>query len=128
MLSQVSEERLRWYVEMIAFPRHYEVERAANERARDLLLCTLHGFGYSPVLQGAYHIIVATSEGNGPFLLLGAHYDSVPGNRATPIVFASSTFHTTPAHGALHRFGWNVSPGCALHRGRRPSRSGRREA
>jgi Zn-dependent M28 family amino/carboxypeptidase len=66
---------------MLAFPRHYDVEREANVRARDLLLRQLHGFGYSPVLQGAYHNIVATSSGpdEGPYLLLGAHYDSVPG-------------------------------------------------
>jgi Zn-dependent M28 family amino/carboxypeptidase len=80
-LGAVSAERLFAYVDMLAFPRHYVAEREANVRARDLLLTTLHGFGYAPVLQGGYHNIVAvTSEPrDGPFLLLGAHYDSVPG-------------------------------------------------
>src|SRR5215472_3188110 len=81
VLQQVSAEKLREYVQMLAFPRHYEVERPANIRARDRLLILLHGFGYTPVLQGAYHNIVVTSSGAeaGPYLLLGAHYDSVPG-------------------------------------------------
>jgi Peptidase family M28 len=81
-LADVSPERLRAYVEMIAFPRHYLAEREANVRARDLLLKLLNGFGYtSPFLQGAYDNIVVTSSAalDGPQLLLGAHYDSVPG-------------------------------------------------
>jgi Zn-dependent M28 family amino/carboxypeptidase len=82
VLQRVSAEKLREYVQMLAFPRHYEVERQANIRARDMLLKLLHGFGYTPVLQGAYHNIVVTSSGAeaGPYLLLGAHYDSVPGS------------------------------------------------
>jgi Zn-dependent M28 family amino/carboxypeptidase len=80
VLQRVSAERLRAYVEMLAFPRHYVAEREANIRARDLLLRLLHGFGYTPVLQGGYHNIVATSSARGPYLLLGAHYDSVPGS------------------------------------------------
>jgi Zn-dependent M28 family amino/carboxypeptidase len=82
VLCRVSTEKLREYVEMLAFPRHYEAERQANIRARDMLLKRLHAFGYAPLLQGAYHNIVATSSGpeEGPYLLLGAHYDSVPGS------------------------------------------------
>jgi Peptidase family M28 len=82
VLADVSPEGLRAFVEMIAFPRHYLAERKANVRARDLLLKLLKGFGYdSPVLQGAYdNIVVASSAAlDGPQLLLGAHYDSVPG-------------------------------------------------
>lgn len=78
-LSGVSPDNLRRFVEQLAFPRHYVAERAANVRARDLLLDHLRGFGYSPVLQGRYDNIVATSGPAGPYLLLGAHYDSVPG-------------------------------------------------
>jgi Zn-dependent M28 family amino/carboxypeptidase len=46
------------------------------------LLKLLQSFGYAPVLQGTYDNIVVTSSGpeEGPFLLLGAHYDSVPGS------------------------------------------------
>lgn len=82
VLQQVSAAKLRQYVEMLAFPRHYEVDRQANIRARDRLLVLLHDFGYTPVLQGAYHNIIVTTSGAeaGPYLLLGAHYDSVPGS------------------------------------------------
>src|SRR5262245_59761398 len=80
ILGEVSPERLRAYVEALAFPRHYVIERQANVRARDLLLDQLRSFGYAPVLQGAYDNIVATtSDDSTPYLLLGAHYDSVPG-------------------------------------------------
>lgn len=81
MLRDISGDRLRAYVDMLAFPRHYVVERKANVRARDLLLRLLRSFGYTPRLQGAFDNIAAISGGAdaGPFLLLGAHYDSVPG-------------------------------------------------
>ncbi len=81
ILRGVSPERLFAYVDMLAFPRHYVAERKANVHARDLLLRLLRSFGYTPHLQGAFDNIVATtgSVEEGPFLLLGAHYDSVAG-------------------------------------------------
>ncbi len=82
VLRAVSPEKLHAFVDMLAFPRHYVAEREANVRARDLLLKLLHSFGYTPLLlQGTYDNIVVTSSGaeEGPYLLLGAHYDSVPG-------------------------------------------------
>src|SRR5262245_51780369 len=78
LLLEVSAERLRHYVEMLAFPRHYLAERRANVRARDLLLRLLTNFGLAPKLVGDFDNIVVT-VGEGPYLLLGAHYDSVPG-------------------------------------------------
>src|ERR1043165_978876 len=80
-LQEVSPDKLRHYVEMLAFPRHYVAERRANVRARDLLVRLLTSFGYAPVLQGAYDNIVVTfgDAPGGPSLLLGAHYDTVPG-------------------------------------------------
>lgn len=78
-LAQVSEQRLRAYVEALSFPRHYLAERAANVRARNLLFDVLRGFGYAPRLQGQYDNVVTSPNGRGPFVLLGAHYDSVPG-------------------------------------------------
>ena len=80
ILSEVSTENLRAFVEMLAFPRHYFAEHHANRKARDLLLNHVAGFGYKPVVQGSFDNIVMTSGGpdEGPFLLLGAHYDSVP--------------------------------------------------
>ncbi len=81
VLRGVSSESLRGFVDLLAFPRHYVADRKANVRARDLLLRLLHGFGYTPQLQGSYDNIVAFSGSaeEGPCLLLGAHYDSVPG-------------------------------------------------
>jgi hypothetical protein len=80
VLRGVSEANLRRSVESLAYPRHYLAARAANRRARDWLLAQLRGYGYAPTLQGAYDNVVATSEAGGPHLLLGAHYDSVPGS------------------------------------------------
>jgi hypothetical protein len=81
VLRGVSAEKLRAFVDMLAFPRHYVAERKANFRARDLVLKLLDTFGYTPLLQGTFDNIVVTSSGaeEGPYLLLGAHYDSVPG-------------------------------------------------
>jgi Zn-dependent M28 family amino/carboxypeptidase len=79
VVAGVSAANLRRHVEALAFPRHYVHEPAANRRARDLLVAALRGFGYTPLLQGAYGNVVATAGGPGPHLLLGAHYDSVPG-------------------------------------------------
>src|SRR5262249_20909754 len=81
VLQDVSSDRLRAFVEMFSFPRHYVAERQANIQARDLLLRLLHGFGYTPSVLGTYDNIVVTSSGveEGPYLLLGAHYDTVPG-------------------------------------------------
>src|SRR5260221_4707220 len=81
VLRGVSLEKLRKFVDLIAFPRHYVGEKKENLRARALLLEMVESFGYTPILQGSYDNIVLTSSGprEGPYLLLGAHYDSVPG-------------------------------------------------
>src|SRR5262245_40171683 len=79
ILSSVSRDRLFAYVDMVAFPRHYVAEKQANIRARDLLLKSLQKLGCSPLLLvGDYDNIVVTTGGpeDGPYLLLGAHYDS----------------------------------------------------
>ncbi len=66
---------------MLAFPRHYFAEHRANRKARDLLLKQTKSFGYAPTLQGSCDNIVMSADGSGamPSILLGAHYDSVPG-------------------------------------------------
>jgi Zn-dependent M28 family amino/carboxypeptidase len=81
VLREVSAANLRANVEMLAFPRHYSREKRANRRARDLLVRHLEGLGYAPSLQGRFDNIVVTSHRleDEPCLLLGAHYDSVPG-------------------------------------------------
>jgi hypothetical protein len=81
VLADVSTDQLRAFVEMLAFRRHYFAQNRANRKARDLLLKLVKGFGYEPILQGSYDNIVMKSPGSkdGPFMLLGAHYDSMPG-------------------------------------------------
>jgi len=81
ILAEVSSAGLRSFVEALAFPRHYFAEHAANRRARDALLGLCASFGYQPFLQGEYDNVVVRSSGpaDSPRLLLGAHYDSVPG-------------------------------------------------
>jgi hypothetical protein len=81
-LREVSPERLRALVELLAFPRHYGRERTANRRARDLLMKHARGLGYVPALHGRFdNIVLATHPPeDGPATLLGAHYDSVPGS------------------------------------------------
>jgi Zn-dependent M28 family amino/carboxypeptidase len=81
ILRDVSPESLRALVEILAFPRHYVTEKRANRRARDLLVKQVTSFGYTPILQGSFDNIVMTSldPADGPFILLGAHYDSAPG-------------------------------------------------
>jgi len=80
LLRSISVDRLFAYVDMLSFPRHYLAERRANERARTLLINLLRSFGYSPIVQGSFDNIIVTTPGpaRGPYLLLGAHYDSVP--------------------------------------------------
>ncbi len=81
VLRGVSSANLFAFVDMLAFPRHYVADNRANVRARDLLLELLRNFGYNPALQGSYDNIVVSSDSSDgqPYLLLGAHYDSVPG-------------------------------------------------
>ena len=81
ILADVSSSNLRAFVEALAFPRHYFAENRANRRARDLLVEFGKGFGYVPTLQGEFDNVVMSSAGpvDSPRLLLGAHYDSVPG-------------------------------------------------
>lgn len=80
-LAAVSPTRLRGLIDALSFPRHYAAERRANVRARDFLVAHLRGLGYTPALQGSYDNVVATAGdvAAGGALLLGAHYDSVPG-------------------------------------------------
>jgi Zn-dependent M28 family amino/carboxypeptidase len=81
LLQTVSIRLLKQFVEQIAYPRHYIADRAANLRARDQLVNQLQGFGYTPKLQGRYDNIIATAKRTEaqPLIVLGAHYDSVPG-------------------------------------------------
>jgi Zn-dependent M28 family amino/carboxypeptidase len=81
VLREVSLESLKTFVETLAFPRHYTRDRRANRRARDLLLKHARNLGYVPALLGRYDNILLSAGGavGEPCILLGGHYDSVPG-------------------------------------------------
>lgn len=84
ILRDVSSTNLRGLVELLAFPRHYTRNKDANQKVRDLLLKHARRLGYAPSLQGRFDNIVMTTDelaqsAEDPYILLGAHYDSVPG-------------------------------------------------
>jgi hypothetical protein len=81
ILKHVSAERLRQTVESLAYPRHYEFDRAANKRAKKWITKQLESYGFQPKTVGQYDNIVVSSNDcfDVEFILLGAHYDSVPG-------------------------------------------------
>ncbi len=80
-IGLVSDERLRAFVEEISVPRSYYAEREANERVARQIAEHLAGFGLDVELQGPYSNVVARTPESGrrPAVLVGAHYDSVPG-------------------------------------------------
>lgn len=80
-VGTVSVARLRRSVGALAFPRHYTHERDANKRARDWIAKELRDRGYTVGFQGACDNVLAhpTHGRPGGAILLGAHYDSVPG-------------------------------------------------
>jgi hypothetical protein len=80
-LEAVSAKALRASVEALAYPRSYEMQRKANEKARDWLCDELRGYGYEVSLRGIYDNVMAAPRGPAaaqPIVLLGAHYDTVP--------------------------------------------------
>jgi len=72
----------RWLeaqVQQLAVPRHALAEEAANQRAADWLARQLDGFGYRVQIQGRHRNVVALPDEPGPYTLVCAHYDTVPG-------------------------------------------------
>src|SRR5262245_56972894 len=80
-LREVSPQGIRALVEALAFPRHYTRDRRANRKARDLILKHARSLGDAPALHGRYdNILLSAGAAAGEAcILLGAHYDSVPG-------------------------------------------------
>lgn len=80
-IERVSESYLREIVETISVPRHYVAEASENRRIGKWIASRLRSFGYETVFQGEYGNIIAMPAGMSPdgVLLVGAHYDSVPG-------------------------------------------------
>ncbi len=81
-VAQVSTARLRADVEALAYPRHYEAEPQANRRAGAWVAESLARMNLHVRRQGRFDNVVADSPGirsAASAVLLGAHFDSVPG-------------------------------------------------
>ncbi|MDB6018682.1 MAG: Peptidase [Pedosphaera sp.] len=79
-LATVSESHLREWVEKISIPRHFRAQPENNQATARWLAEQLQAWGYSVELQGEFRNVVAWPR-NKPsdIILVGAHYDSVPG-------------------------------------------------
>jgi Zn-dependent M28 family amino/carboxypeptidase len=82
-LASVSEAELREEVAALARPRHMFRQRAENSRAAAHVAAALEELGYAVEIEGELRNVIAAPRGagDGPLILVGAHYDSVP---ATP--------------------------------------------
>jgi Zn-dependent M28 family amino/carboxypeptidase len=81
LLAQVSQEELRRTVEIISRPRHYHAEALSNQRCAQWISDEFKSFGYETHFQGRYRNVVAIPaiHTSDTAVLVGAHYDSVPG-------------------------------------------------
>ena len=80
-LASVTEAELRGAVDALARPRHMLAQPAENRRAARYLADALEARGYAVELEGELQNVVAVPRGPvaGGLILVGAHYDSVPG-------------------------------------------------
>lgn len=81
VLAQVAQKSLRRTVEILSQPRHYEAESLSNLRCAQWIADELKSFGYVTSFQGRYKNVVAMpgNHASDATVLVGAHYDSVPG-------------------------------------------------
>ncbi len=79
--DEVSASFLRGIVETMAVPRHYELQPENNRLTAHWIARQLHSYGYETEFQGEYANVVARSRyaPGAACVLVGAHYDSVPG-------------------------------------------------
>jgi Zn-dependent M28 family amino/carboxypeptidase len=79
-LATVDASGLRAMVTELAKPRHMFRQRRENRRAAETVGAWLESFGYEVEIEGELHNVVAMPRGpvDGPLVLVGAHYDSVP--------------------------------------------------
>ena len=81
-LDSIEPAFLRHCVEELAVPRHFLEEPVQNRRTRDAIGAKLESFGYRVSLESECDNVVAHTacDPGLPKLLIGAHYDSVPGS------------------------------------------------
>ena len=81
--EKVSQESLRRAVSALSRPRNFQAESVNNERCAKWIADELESFGYRTHLQGRYRNVVALPRTpdmeTSNAVLVGAHYDSVPG-------------------------------------------------
>lgn len=79
--ARASEERLREIVEAVSIPRSYRREHAANRRIAGWIADELSALGLLTSFEGRFDNVVALTPAalQRPSILIGAHYDSVPG-------------------------------------------------
>jgi Zn-dependent M28 family amino/carboxypeptidase len=83
-IDAVSASFLREIVGGVAIPRHYEQEPENNRLTAHWIARQLHSYGYETAFQGDYANVVARARESvasraDACILIGAHYDSVPG-------------------------------------------------
>jgi Zn-dependent M28 family amino/carboxypeptidase len=80
LLETIDERQLRQWVERISVPRHFHAEAGQNRATADWLVGLLGSMGFRVEKQGEFANIVALPGGQfAEAVLVGAHYDSVPG-------------------------------------------------
>ena len=80
VMEVVSESWLRQTVSRIAVPRNFTAEPERNAEIATWIEQQLQGFGYQTHRQGTYdNIATYPSDAHSSVILIGAHYDSVPG-------------------------------------------------
>ena len=83
MDPRVDEARHRGIVAALSFPRHHASEPRENERAGEIVRDGLRAAGLRVVTDGPWRNVVGLprtdGSAEGPYVLVGAHYDSVPG-------------------------------------------------
>ena len=80
-LAHVSQESLRRAVMTMSQPRHYQSNSLSNRRCAHWIADEFRSFGYITRFQGRYKNILAmpANPASDTMILVGAHYDSVPG-------------------------------------------------
>lgn len=101
---------MREQVRTLAVPRHATFEERANRSIAEFLALALESYGYRVCYQGVHRNVVALPmEGEGPFDLVCAHYDSVPNtpgadDNASAVAVLLGAARTAPPNTAFVAF------------------------
>jgi len=79
--ERITEAQLQETVERISIPRSYHFERTENQAVAEWIAEQFAAYGLKPQFHGRYANVVATTPAcrRQAGVLIGAHYDSVPG-------------------------------------------------